>query len=73
MSDGASTHRSGFNFRILRAAIDFALSKLAVPEADGVKLDAVIEAGERLPGIAALWKEETVEERSLTIPHCAGW
>ena len=43
--------------------MDFALSKLAVPEADGVKLDAVIEAGESLPGIAALWKVATVEER----------
>jgi len=60
-------HRDGYisdrDLQTEVAAIDFALSKLAVPEADGVKLDAVIEAGERLPGVAALWKVATVEER----------
>lgn len=60
-------HRDGYisdrDLQTEVAAVDFALSKLAVPEADGVKLDAVIEAGECLPGIAALWKVATVEER----------
>jgi site-specific DNA recombinase len=43
--------------------VDLALANLAVPEADGVRLDTIIQAGERLPGIAALWKVATVEER----------
>jgi site-specific DNA recombinase len=60
-------HRDGYisdkELQTEVAAVDFALNKLAVPEADGVKLDAIIEAGERLPGIAALWKVATIEER----------
>ncbi len=60
-------HRDGYisdkELQTEVAAVDFALNQLAVPEADGVKLDAIIEAGERLPGIAALWKVATVEER----------
>lgn len=34
-----------------------------VPEADGVRLDVIIEAGERLRGIAALWNIASPEER----------
>jgi site-specific DNA recombinase len=34
-----------------------------LPASEGIKLDAIIEAGERLPGIAALWKVATPEER----------
>jgi hypothetical protein len=45
------------------AAVELALRALEVPEINGVRLDDVIEAGERLPGMAALWSEATVEER----------
>lgn len=45
------------------AAVELALRELEAPEADGVKLDEVIAAGERMPGIAALWEVATVEER----------
>ncbi len=45
------------------AAVDLALSRAALPVSEGVKLDAIIEAGERLPGIAALWNVATPEER----------
>ncbi len=45
------------------AAIELALRDLESPEVDGVKLDEVIAAGERIPGIAALWNVATPEER----------
>ncbi|HEU5376306.1 MAG TPA: recombinase family protein [Ktedonobacteraceae bacterium] len=45
------------------AAIDLALRNLEAPEADGVHLEDVIAAGERLPGMAALWNVATPEER----------
>jgi len=45
------------------AAVELALRELEAPAADGVKLHEVIEAGERMPGIAALWELATVEER----------
>lgn len=45
------------------AAVELALRELAAPEADGVRLDEVIAAGDRMPGIAALWEVATVEER----------
>lgn len=45
------------------AAVDLALSRSALPASEGVNLDAILEAGERLPGIAALWKVATPEER----------
>ena len=45
------------------AAVELALRGLDVPEMDGLKLDDIIEAGERLPGIAALWEVATPEER----------
>jgi hypothetical protein len=45
------------------AAVDLALASLAVPEADGVRLDTIIEAGGRLPDIAALWNIASPEER----------
>src|SRR5260370_40692915 len=45
------------------AAVELALRALEVPEINGVRLDDVIEAGERLPGMAALWSGATVEER----------
>jgi hypothetical protein len=34
-----------------------------MPEMDDLRLDDIIEAGERLPGIAALWEVATPEER----------
>jgi hypothetical protein len=34
-----------------------------MPEMNGVKLDDIIAAGERLPGITALWEVATPEER----------
>jgi hypothetical protein len=45
------------------AAVDLALSRAALPVSQGVKLDAIIVAGKRLPGIGALWNVATPEER----------
>ena len=43
------------------AAVELALRQLEVPEVNGLKLDDILEAGERLPGIAALWDVATAE------------
>jgi site-specific DNA recombinase len=60
-------HREGYiedeEFEGEMAAVDLALRALEVPEIDGLRLEEVIAAGERLPGMAALWKVSTVEER----------
>ncbi len=60
-------HREGYiddeEFEGEMAAVELALRGLEVPEIDGVSLEDVIEAGERLPGMAALWHVATVEER----------
>jgi len=45
------------------AAAELALKQLDAPEVDGVTYGEVIEAGEHLPGMAALWDVATVEER----------
>src|SRR5579863_1054037 len=45
------------------AAVELALRMLDAPEVNGIRLEDVIEAGERLPGMAALWMVSTVEER----------
>ena len=45
------------------AAIELAIRELESPDMNGIKLDEVLAAGERLPGIAALWDVATVEER----------
>ncbi len=45
------------------AAAELALKQLDAPEVDGVTYNEVIEAGEHLPGMAALWDVATVEER----------
>jgi hypothetical protein len=45
------------------AAVELAFKQLGAPEVDGVTYDEVIEAGEHLPGMAALWDVATVEER----------
>ena len=60
-------HREGYiddeEFEGEMAAVDLALHALEVPELDGISLDDVIAAGERLPGMTALWSVATVEER----------
>ncbi len=60
-------HREGYiddeEFQGEMAAVDLVLRALEVPEIDGLRLEDVILAGERLPGMAALWKVSTVEER----------
>ncbi len=60
-------HREGYiddeEFHGEMAAVELALRGLDVPEIDGLRLEDVIEAGERLPGMAALWNVSTVEER----------
>lgn len=45
------------------AAIDLTLRNLTSPEVDGIHLEDILAAGERLPGIAALWGVATPEER----------
>ncbi len=45
------------------AAVELAIRKLDVPEVGGVTYDEVIEAGEHIPGMAALWDVATPEER----------
>src|SRR6266849_750489 len=45
------------------AAAELALKQLYAPEVDGETYDEVIEAGEHLPGMAALWDVATTEER----------
>ncbi|WP_420795795.1 recombinase family protein [Ktedonobacter racemifer] len=60
-------HREGYiedeEFEGEMAAITLALKKLDVPDVGGVTYDEVIEAGEHLPGMAALWDVATPEER----------
>lgn len=45
------------------AAAELALKQLDAPEVNGITYDEVIEAGEHLPGMAALWDVASVEER----------
>jgi hypothetical protein len=45
------------------AAAELALKQLDAPEVEGVTYDEVIEAGEHIPGMAALWDVATPEER----------
>src|SRR5215470_15746282 len=45
------------------AAVELAIRKLDVPEVGGVTYDEVVDAGEHIPGMAALWDVATVEER----------
>jgi site-specific DNA recombinase len=60
-------HREGYiddeEFEGEMAAVELALHALEVPELDGISLDDGIAAGERLPGMTALWSVATVEER----------
>jgi hypothetical protein len=41
------------------AVVELALRGMDVPEMDGLRLDDIIKAGERLPGIVALWEAAT--------------
>src|SRR5450755_3765673 len=45
------------------AAVELAIRRLDAPEVDGVRFEDVIEAGEHIPGMAALWGIATPEER----------
>ena len=60
-------HRDGYiddtEFGGEMAAVESALRLLDAPEVNGIRLEDVIEAGERLPGMAALWMVGSVEER----------
>ncbi len=60
-------HREGYiddqEFEGEIAAIDLILRDMAAPEVDGVHLEDILAAGERLPGMAALWNVATPEER----------
>jgi site-specific DNA recombinase len=60
-------HREGYiedeEMRAEVAAVELALERLNLPTPDGLSLEAILEAGERLPGIAALWEIATPEEQ----------
>jgi len=60
-------HREGYidddEFAGEMAAVELALRQLNVPEVNGVRYEDVVEAGEHLPGMAALWDVATPEER----------
>src|SRR2546421_9290061 len=45
------------------AAVGLAMRQRNVPEVNGVRYEDVVEAGEHLPGMAALWDVATAEER----------
>jgi hypothetical protein len=66
-------HREGYiddeEFEGEMAAVELALRAFEMPEVDGVSLEKVIEAGERLPGMIALWDVATVEERRGMLGH----
>ncbi len=60
-------HREGYiddeEFQGELAAVELALKQLDAPEVEGITYDEVVEAGEHLPGMAALWDVASVEER----------
>ncbi len=60
-------HREGYiddeEFQGEIAAVGLAMRQLDAPEVGGVKFEEVIEAGEHIPGMAALWDVATPEER----------
>jgi site-specific DNA recombinase len=49
------------------AAVELLLRRLEAPEVGGLRLDEVIAAGERLPGMAALWQVATTQERQQMV------
>ena len=65
-------HREGYiedeEMQAEIAAVESALGRLSLPTPEGLSLEAILKAGERLPGIAALWEIATPEEqRELVI------
>jgi len=60
-------HREGYiddeEFQGEIAAVELAVRQLDLPEVGGVKFEDVIEAGEHIPGMIALWDVATPEER----------
>jgi DNA invertase Pin-like site-specific DNA recombinase len=60
-------HREGYiedeEMRAEIAAVELALGRLSLPTPEGLSLEAILDAGERLPGIAALWEIATPEEQ----------
>jgi len=60
-------HREGYiddeEFQGEIAAVELVVRQLDMPEVGGVKFEDVIEAGEHIPGMAALWDVATPEER----------
>jgi site-specific DNA recombinase len=60
-------HEEGYisheEFRGKIAAINLTLKELESPHINGIRLEEVLSAGERLPGMAALWDVATPEER----------
>ena len=66
-------HREGYiddeEFEGEMAAVELALRAFEAPLVDGVSLEEVISAGERLPGMTALWDVATVEERRQIVTH----
>lgn len=60
-------HREGYiddeELRLELATVEHELQRFDALKVDGLNLEEVIAAGERIPGIAALWEEATAEER----------
>jgi site-specific DNA recombinase len=60
-------HREGYigddEFAGEMAAVELALRQLNMPEVNGVRYEDVVEAGEHLPGMSALWDVAIAEER----------
>jgi hypothetical protein len=44
-------------------AVELALRALDMPRVGEVRLDEVIDAGEHIPGMAALWDDASSQER----------
>ena len=60
-------HREGYiedeEMQAEIATVELALGRLNLPTPERLSLDVILEAGERLPGIAALWEIATPEEQ----------
>ncbi len=60
-------HREGYiddeELEVELASVEHDLKRFEAIEVNGIKLEEIIAAGERIPGIAALWDEATAEER----------
>jgi site-specific DNA recombinase len=64
-------YREGYTdekeFQSEMAATELLLKELEAPQLNGVSLEQVIAAGERLPDMAALWEVSTPEERQRMV------